>query len=439
MTGLNGLRPGRRARSVAIEESPVRADLFAATPPSDRSRPPQRVAYSRQSQSVNLSDMKPDITHVGSLSPNVNDKAKARHVEFEHLKDNADSSTAVDLIRSIGHLVSELGRFRCTRVIELSNVLPKVHRNSALVFALRGRAFLEKADYEAAEHEFERALLVDPARIDGVVEYYSTVLWHLKKDKELAQVALAAQRVFPVSYSAWCAAGNCFSLQNDPDVALKFFRRAIATCEEPNAYAYTLCGHEYVAKEDFESALASYREALNVDERHYNALYGIGQVLQKQEKFGLAHNHFRHAVQINPLNSTLHYHLGVSLAAGATSSVGADMSQHTNRQALVSALAELETAANLDPRNPVPRFERAKILAAMNKLGEARQQLEELRDILPKEAEVHYELSQVCLRMGDEKTAVYSLSRALDIEPKERKYKKALDALTSEMEMEMGM
>lgn len=437
MTGLNGLRPGRRARSMAIDDNTtVRGDLFASSP-AERVLPPPRLGLSRQSQhSANYVDIKSadHSTHASAIP--TAEKPKQSDPDHHHA-DPSDSSQAIDLIRSLGQLVSELGRFRCTRVIELANALPKVHRNSAIVFALRGRAFLEKADYVAAEHEFERALLVDPARIDGVVEYYSTVLWHLKKEKELAQLALSAQRVFPVSYSAWCAAGNCFSLQNDPDAALKFFRRAIARSSAPNAYAYTLCGHEYVAKEDFESALASYREALNIDERHYNALYGIGQVLQKQEKFGLAHNHFRHAVQINPLNSTLHYHLGVSLAAGATAALASEMPHHGNRQVLISALAELETAANLDHRNPVPRFERAKILAAMNKLVDARHQLEELRDMLPKEAEVHFELSRVCLRMGDRKTAAHSLSIALDIEPKERKYKKALDSLTTDMETEL--
>ena len=40
------------------------------------------------------------------------------------------------------------------------------------------------------------------------------------------------------------------------------------------AYAYTLCGHEYSANDDFEKAMAFYRSAIRIDERHYNAWYG---------------------------------------------------------------------------------------------------------------------------------------------------------------------
>ena len=416
----------RRTRATSLADSSIRnpADLFASTP--DKSAPDSTLVSGRP-RSHALSDLKPSEAVSFATVDAENDRSEKAGA--------GETSATMDLLRSLGQLVSELGRYRCTKVIELASKLPSKHRNSAFVLSLRGRAYLEKGDYSAAEQEFKRALFVDPVGMDGVVEYYSTVLWHLKKEKELAHLALTAQRVFPVSASAWCAAGNCFSLQNDPDAALKMFRRAIVASRSPNAYTYTLCGHEYVAKEDFDAALSAYREALHIDERHYNAMYGIGQVLQKQEKYGLAQNHFRSAVLINPLNSTLHYHLGVSLASWVTAPANNDQYQRSqHRSTLVSALAELETAANLDNRNPVPRFERAKILVAMHRLNDARRQLEELRDLLPKEAEVHYELSRVCQSMGDKKTALHALTMALDIEPKERKYKKALDAISTELQ-----
>ena len=68
----------------------------------------------------------------------------------------------------------------------------------------------------------------------------------------------------------WCAAGNCFSLQREHDVAIKFFQRAIQV--RPDfAYAYTLLGHEYVLTEELDKALACFRNAIRVDPRHYNA------------------------------------------------------------------------------------------------------------------------------------------------------------------------
>eukprot|EP00177_Eucheuma_denticulatum_P003597 GFKZ01006514.1.p1 GENE.GFKZ01006514.1~~GFKZ01006514.1.p1 ORF type:complete len:667 (-),score=86.14 GFKZ01006514.1:38-2038(-) len=344
---------------------------------------------------------------------------------------------AMDVIRSLGQIAAEMGRYRCTMTVDLAEKLPSALRNSGWVYAIRGRAFLEKGDYAQAETEYLNALRVDPTRMDGVVEYYSTVLWHMRREKELAQLALQAQRVFPVSSGAWCAAGNCFSLQRDPDLALKFFRRAVAASRAPDAYPYTLLGHEHVVKEQFEDALNAYRQALNIDERHYNALYGIGQVLLKQEKFGSAQYHFRSAVYIHPLNSNLHYHLGVALTAAVNANGGIEHLSEAARHELIPALAEFETAANLDVTNPVPRFERAKVLVALNRLPEAKRQLEKLRDSLPREAAVHYELSCVCQRTGDIKGALRELTIALDLEPKERKYKKALETLSNSLDPEL--
>lgn len=70
----------------------------------------------------------------------------------------------------------------------------------------------------------------------------------------------------------WCVAGNCFSLQREHDIAIKFFTRAIQV--DPSfAYAYTLLGHELVLTEELEKALGCFRNAIRLNKRHYNAWY----------------------------------------------------------------------------------------------------------------------------------------------------------------------
>ena len=44
------------------------------------------------------------------------------------------------------------------------------------------------------------------------LEVYSTVLWHLGREVELAHLAQAAVALDRLSPAAWCAVGNCFSL-----------------------------------------------------------------------------------------------------------------------------------------------------------------------------------------------------------------------------------
>jgi anaphase-promoting complex subunit 3 len=65
--------------------------------------------------------------------------------------------------------------------------------------------------------------------------------------------------------------------------------------------------------EDYENSIKFYRCALQVDERHYNAWYGLGVVYLRQEKFEFAEHHFRRAFQINPRSSVLMCYLGMAL------------------------------------------------------------------------------------------------------------------------------
>lgn len=347
--------------------------------------------------------------------------------------------SAMDLLRAIGQIVADLGRYRCSQALHLAHNLPSKLRDSSYIRSLRGRAYLENGTYTPAQQEFEKIITSDPTCIQGVVEYYSTVLWHMKRDKELARLAIHVQKVYPISPSAWCAVGNCFSLQRDHDVAIKFFNKALATSPEPNAYPYTLLGHEYMMKEQFDDALTSYRQALVIDERHYNAIYGIGQVLLKQEKFGPAQNHFRNAILIHPTNSNLHYHLGMALAAEIRASGADEDDDMVRKGSLQPALKAFEEASKHDRNNPVPKFEKARILVSLGRLHEAQMQLLRLRESLPKEPALHYELSRIHAKMGEKQMAIQDLSHALDLDPKERKYKKALETLTATLTVENAM
>lgn len=68
-----------------------------------------------------------------------------------------------------------------------------------------------------------------------------------------------------------------------------------------------------MALEDFENGIKSYHSALQVDERHYNAWYGLGMIYLRQEKFEFAEHHFRKAFNINSRSSVIMSYLGTAL------------------------------------------------------------------------------------------------------------------------------
>jgi anaphase-promoting complex subunit 3 len=57
------------------------------------------------------------------------------------------------------------------------------------------------------------------------MEIYSTILWHLRKEVGLSHLAQQLVDADKMSPQAWCALGNCFSLQKEHQTAIKFFQR----------------------------------------------------------------------------------------------------------------------------------------------------------------------------------------------------------------------
>lgn len=145
------------------------------------------------------------------------------------------------------------------------------------------------------------------------------------------------------------------------------------------AYAYTLLGHEYVSSEEMDSAMACFRNAIRIDSRHYNAYYGIGMIFYKQEKFKMAEIHYRKALNISP-NPVLLCHLAVV--------------QHALKKSEI-ALQTLNKAIEMDPKNALCKFHRASIKFSMDDYKSALAELDELKQIVPKESLVYFLIGKV--------------------------------------------
>jgi len=79
---------------------------------------------------------------------------------------------------------------------------------------------------EAEKFYFKVMSTVEPYRLEGM-EYYSTCLWHLKKQVELCFASNHALEKSLFAPETWCVVGNCYSLQKEHETALKYFSRAI--------------------------------------------------------------------------------------------------------------------------------------------------------------------------------------------------------------------
>jgi len=352
---------------------------------------------------------------VDALSSQLRRTVRAESEATDTRPPNGEIPSAMSILYQLADAMASLSNYRCQEAVQKLTSLPRSQLITGYVLAALGRTYMELYDYPLAEDAFNLAMETDPTRLSGCVEHYSTALWQMRKEVQLADLATRVVEIDRRNAAAWCVVGNCFSLQKDHNLALKFFKRA--TQLEPRfAYAHTLTGHEYASKEDFETAESSYRRAIQIDDRHYTAWYGIGNVHSKRERHGSAETFFRNALRIHPNSSTLVYHLGMALHA-----------QGKRGEALLC----LDQAVQLDPRNPVSKFERARVLSAVGRHDEALKQLGELNQELPREATVYYEIGLIHRLRGNNDAAVRYFTIALDLDPKERMYKKALDSQES--------
>uniref|UniRef100_A0A7S3KXQ0 UDP-N-acetylglucosamine--peptide N-acetylglucosaminyltransferase SPINDLY n=1 Tax=Amphora coffeiformis TaxID=265554 RepID=A0A7S3KXQ0_9STRA len=326
---------------------------------------------------------------------------------------NAKVHEILEVLSVASTAYQHLCNYRCPDALRVLDSMSPKQQETGWALHQKGKAYLEMNEFTSAQRCLEAMQSIDPSRVKGL-ELLSTVYWQLKKEMELANLAHIVVENFRNTPEAWCVVGNCFSLQKDHETSLVFFKRSLQL--DPHfAYTHTLAGYEYMANEDFDKAIKCFREALRVDDRRYNAWYGLGAIFHRQEKFNMAEYHFEKAVSLHPSSSVLRCNLGMAQYANGNTS---------------SALDTLAEANRLDPRNPQARFQRATIFTSINRPADALAELERVRDAAPREATVHFAMGKVLKRLGRPQEAMKCFLTAMDLDPKDNQLiKSAMDKL----------
>ena len=185
----------------------------------------------------------------------------------------------MNLLRVLADSYLLMQKYQCAEAQEKLQKLTTKQLETGWVQSLIARCLFEQVKYSEAAQRYEKSLKLEPYRLDGI-EYYNTCLWHLKRQHQLVTLSNYALEKAPNTPETMCIVGNCYSLQREHEQALLYFKEAAKL--DPNmAYAYTLAGHELVSNEDYEKAKNYFKMALNVDQRHYNAWWGLGNIAYK--------------------------------------------------------------------------------------------------------------------------------------------------------------
>ncbi|KAH8869640.1 Cell division cycle protein 27 like [Schistosoma japonicum] len=311
----------------------------------------------------------------------------------------------LSLLSQLGKAYQMLVRHQWRSATRLLLKLPSSQLYTGRVLAWAARAHMDNADYQTAHKLFSEVRRLEPWQLSGM-DFYSTVLWQVQADQELSQLAHDLLELDRNAPEPWCVAGNCFSLQGEHEVAIKFFRRALQV-SPTSTYAWTLLGHEQSTLEEFDRALAAFQFALRIDPRHYNALFGISNVYYKQEKFDLAENYLIRAVALFPQS-----HLLLTNLAALRSRLGRLDDGYGSAMDLISR------ACKIQPNNPLARYHRASILYHLGRYSEVLSELQKLLVLTPREAMVYLMIGHTYKKLGNTPQAMIHYSWAMELDPK---------------------
>lgn len=115
------------------------------------------------------------------------------------------------LLKVIGHAYLQLCLYKCQEALKVFNKLTKKQYSTGWTLAQVARCQFEMAKYQEAEKMYKKVIQIEPYRLEGL-EYYSTCLWHLKKQVDLCYLSNHALEKSLFAPETWCVVGNCYSL-----------------------------------------------------------------------------------------------------------------------------------------------------------------------------------------------------------------------------------
>jgi tetratricopeptide (TPR) repeat protein len=180
------------------------------------------------------------------------------------------------------------------------------------------------------------------------------------------------------------------------------FQRAVDTTEN-NTLADVGLGICLAERGQLDAAIALYRHSLIVSPNYFESHYNLGQALSQQGKYDEAIEHFKAAIAQRSGIADTYSSLGVAL-------IGIGRND--------DAIAQFQQAARLNPADPLPHDDIAKILSKDDShLDDAINQFQIALQLQPNNASRHSDLGSLLMRKGRHNEAIAQLQEAVKLDP----------------------
>lgn len=170
-----------------------------------------------------------------------------------------------------------------------------------------------------------------------------------------------------------------------------------------------------------QAAVESYREVLKYSPSDFEARFNLASALMNESKFPEAIEELKKLQVDHPKNLDIMNLLGWA---------------YLNSAQIEMAFSTWRRAMAQDPRNFTVKDSMARArLAVGKKLKEGGQftpalvHFRELQKLMPNTWEVHFEIAEIMMKKGDKRTALVEFQKVLDLDPKNKLARKAINDL----------
>jgi tetratricopeptide (TPR) repeat protein/Zn-dependent protease len=304
----------------------------------------------------------------------------------------------------------------------------------------KGNREIGKGNYRSAILEFDRANEIDPNLVEAWTQK-GYCLWCLGRQQEAAtcyerslaidadnQYALQSlghllfdlteyrsaiphlQRTIELDedrIESYYYLGTCWQKLDEPTLAHEVFGKAIAIEPTPgreNDWWFKAICLEQLGLAD--KAADCYAKVLKINASNQDVRSQIGIVYVNLGRYDLAVSHLTAAIELNDRDLNTHYYLGVA---------------YRQLQELNLASAEFDRALALEPHSILVLHALGELLHHRQDYRAAISTHQKLVDLDSKDANGWYNLACCQALYGNANTAIYSLSKAIELEPIELK------------------
>lgn len=204
---------------------------------------------------------------------------------------------------------------------------------SSRAYFLRGQAYFDEKNFDAAVADFSQFIQAYPAKAQGYQARAAAYFWQRNFDPAIADytraIELGPDTLFVHVYRA-----QAYQAKGDTDHAIADFSKAIEF-DPKDVRAYCAVAHAYVVKGDFDRAFTNFDQSIQIDPAFRDGYLGRGTIHRLRGEFDLAIADYDQAIRIDPQSAIAYFDRALI---------------HWKRGSLSQSLADFDEAGRLNPK-----------------------------------------------------------------------------------------